>query len=198
MQNDNEIQVSLKLNPDAVPKEQKEMWNYDFKLEYLVTLTANSLKTELVVQNSDLQPFEFTSLLHTYFRVPKVTEIGISGLEGVKFTDSVSNDQVNFVSQKVSTETRNHIVINEEVDRVYENTPDTVKIVMPNPVVVSKQNFLDIVVWNPWAEKAQKMADFGDEEYHEMVCVEVGQVASPVKLLPGNTWGASQTLSVNQ
>ena len=32
-------------------------------------------------------------------------------------------------------------------------------------LTVDKQGFPDAVVWNPWAEKAKGMADFGDNEY---------------------------------
>jgi D-hexose-6-phosphate mutarotase len=52
------------------------------------------------------------------------------------------------------------------------------------------------VVWNPWIEKAKGMADFDDEEYHNMVCVEVGSVADWVKLGGGATWTGSQTLTI--
>lgn len=32
-------------------------------------------------------------------------------------------------------------------------------------ILLQKQGLLDAVVWNPWAEKAKAMADFGDDEY---------------------------------
>ena len=28
------------------------------------------------------------------------------------------------------------------------------------------------MVWNPWIGRARQLADFGDDEYHEMICVE--------------------------
>ncbi|SAM05637.1 hypothetical protein [Absidia glauca] len=53
-----------------------------------------------------------------------------------------------------------------------------------------------LVVWNPWIEKAKGMGDFGDEEYHEMVCVEAGSVAQWVRLEGGQSWTGGQTLTV--
>jgi D-hexose-6-phosphate mutarotase len=53
---------------------------------------------------------------------------------------------------------------------------------------VEKENSASTVVWNPWIAKAQQMADFGDEEYHNMVCVESGNVASnKINLQPGQS-----------
>jgi D-hexose-6-phosphate mutarotase len=54
----------------------------------------------------------------------------------------------------------------------------------------------EVVVWNPWIEKAKSMGDFGDEEYKNMICVEAGSVADWVALAGGQTWTAGQTLSV--
>jgi len=52
-------------------------------------------------------------------------------------------------------------------------------------------NFNDAVVWNPWIEKAKKMADFGDEEYKVMVCVEVAGIQAPIEVPAGKTWTGS-------
>ena len=51
------------------------------------------------------------------------------------------------------------------------------------------------VVWNPWKEKAESMADMGEGTYPYMVCVEAGHVASPAQLEAGNSFHASQTLT---
>ena len=37
-------------------------------------------------------------------------------------------------------------------------------------ITVAKENLPDAVVWNPWAEKAAGMADFGNEEYKARFC----------------------------
>ena len=41
------------------------------------------------------------------------------------------------------------------------------------------------VVWNPFAEKAAGMADFGNDEYHDMLCVEPGILGDGNVLEPG-------------
>lgn len=53
------------------------------------------------------------------------------------------------------------------------------------------------VVWNPWADQARELGDFGDDEYPNMLCVEAGHVSTPVILLPGTAFEASQILQVN-
>lgn len=39
------------------------------------------------------------------------------------------------------------------------------------------------------------MGDFGDEEYNNMVCVEVGSVADWVKVGGGETWTGGQVIT---
>ena len=39
-------------------------------------------------------------------------------------------------------------------------------------------NLPDAVVWNPWISKAKGMADFGDDEFRQMLCVEPAVAAS--------------------
>ena len=55
------------------------------------------------------------------------------------------------------------------------------------------------VVWNPAAAKAQRMGDFGDEEWRDMVCVEVAQAGSgAVQVAAGGEWVATQQLTCSQ
>ena len=52
------------------------------------------------------------------------------------------------------------------------------------------------MVWNPWAENAAKMSDFGDDEYKTMICVEAVQTTSPVDIEAGKTWTCSHGLRI--
>ena len=61
---------------------------------------------------------------------------------------------------------------------------------------IQKYNFPDTVIWNPWMEQAKEIPDFGDDEYPNMISVQAGSVASPVTLMPGTAYEASQILQV--
>lgn len=52
------------------------------------------------------------------------------------------------------------------------------------------------VVWNPWIEKAKSMADFGDDEYKKMICVESGYVNERVVLESNKTISLLQIISI--
>jgi glucose-6-phosphate 1-epimerase len=41
------------------------------------------------------------------------------------------------------------------------------------------------------------MADFGDEEYQRMVCLEAGVIKNPIKLSAGEEWIATMNMSVS-
>jgi D-hexose-6-phosphate mutarotase len=61
---------------------------------------------------------------------------------------------------------------------------------------ISKQGSRTTVVWNPWIAKSAKMADFGDNEYPEMVCVETANAATDrITVSPGKTHRMKTILS---
>lgn len=93
-------------------------------------------------------------------------------------------------------------MIRGEVDSVYANSAaSNLQIQFGNKqaaggIQLHKNGLKDIVVWNPWTEKAAGMADFGNEEFHRMICVEAGQVAEFIALAAGDSWEGSQVLSL--
>jgi len=82
-----------------------------------------------------------------------------------------------------------------QVDRIYLNTPDMLRIQEGSGREVSikkSAEWTDAVVWNPWIEKSKGMGDLGDEEYTGFVCVEVARTApNQVVVQPGASWKAS-------
>lgn len=182
------VSCSFVLTHNQVAPEMRKLWPFEFQLVYTVTLAGNNLVTGLKVSNTGTAAFDFTTLFHTYIRVKQIAETHIVGLEGVAYTDSV-------LKKSVDAPLEPHVDFSGEVDRVYPDVGYAVAVagVM---VLTRSANLPDVVVWNPWVDKARGMSDFGDEEYREMVCVEAGKVASPVSLSAGTSADFSQVLTV--
>ncbi|KAL7125141.1 hypothetical protein ABFS83_14G096000 [Erythranthe nasuta] len=119
----------------------------------------------------------------------------VEGLERVDYVDYL-NDHERF------TEGPNPITFENEVDKVYLNTPDVITVrdrERRRTYTIHKDaNLPEIVVWNPWEFEARRMSDLGDEEYREMVCVEAAAVESEITLNPDQEWTGTQRLSVEQ
>jgi glucose-6-phosphate 1-epimerase len=173
-------------------EETRKLWPYKFLLTITIVLKPTSFSQQLIVENQDEKPFEFTSLLHTYYSVNDIKNTTISGLKDLEYLDKPTN----FTRCKQEEE---KITFNGEVDRVYENGGSR-EIVIDDggncDLVLKCTGFQDVVVWNPAAERAKSMADLGEDNYPKFVCVEPGSVAKPVTLQPKSTWQAAQGISL--
>jgi len=154
-----------------------------FDLEFTVT-AGEDLQMELRTTNrSATVELPFEDCLHTYFEVGDARSIRIRGLEGVGYTDKVGGGDLAGSAEPIT--------IGAEVDRVYQDTEATVVIDDPRfsrRIVVGKNGSRSTVVWNPWIEKSRRLPDFGDEEYHRMVCVESANVGrNAIRLAPGQS-----------
>ncbi|XP_058790367.1 uncharacterized protein LOC131663771 isoform X1 [Phymastichus coffea] len=171
----------------------RSIWNYPFRLTYRLILREKELHFNIGVYNpSKEHTFSFNLLLHTYFKVPDVRRCQITGLHGCTFIDKTRDNQI-------FQEGRDVVTVGEWTDRIYQNTqPEHIitNVVSGRKMRVQKYNFPDTVVWNPWLDKARDIPDFGDDEFPNMICVESGHVSSPVILLPGTAFEASQILQV--
>ncbi len=141
-------------------------------LDYYVTV-GKTLIVELVTRNYSSDVFAFDNCLHTYFAVGDISRTSVTGLRGEEYLDAAEKFQR-------KQEQAEALRFDREVDRLYVNTTRPVEIhdsVWQRLIHIEKEGSASTVVWNPWITKAQAMADFGDEEYQRMVCVESGNAA---------------------
>lgn len=168
-----------------------QIWPYEFELQSIITIGKN-LEIELITANSDNSPIEISSALHSYFNISNIANIAISGLENGHYIDSLDDDK-----EKVQ---EGQITFDREVDRVYINTEDACTITdsdMNREIVVGKTGSRSTVVWNPWIDKAQRMPDFGDDEYSNMVCVETTNALNDmITVYPGGKHSLKAILAV--
>jgi len=185
-----DIHAALQLKPTP---ETKRVWDYEFDLVLEITLKESSLDSKLVVRNFEAQKsFSFTALLHNYLRLSDVDAVSISGLRDLEYRDALQG-------MKVMKETASLTRIQGPVDRIYLHSPPSLLISdegQQSSVALSKSASLkDVVVWNPWAEGAQRLKDMDDDEYKQFVCVESGIVSEEVVLNPGESFVATQSLT---
>ncbi|KAI8986497.1 galactose mutarotase-like domain-containing protein [Pilobolus umbonatus] len=184
-----DIIVRLGLNESALSDKAKEAWPYSFNAVYTVTLTDTTLGTSLIVENTDDENIDFNVLFHTYFKTTDVESCSIEGLTSLDYIDKVEGVQ--------NKEIREHVTIKSEVDRIYTDVQGD--IILNNvgySIQLNRSNLRDIVVWNPWIEKAIGMNDFDNKEYRNMICVEAGSVVDWVTLASGEVWTGGQILTL--
>jgi len=169
------------------------IWNHPFQFDIEFILGApHTLSFVLNVKNPGPEEFSFQTALHTYFTVSDIVAVGVHGLTNIEYIDKVKGGIKEVEKNDVVT-------INQEVDRVYIQVAAEVSFSdrnTGNSVFLQRQDFPDVVVWNPWIEKSKTLSDLGHEEYKNFVCVEVGHIAQPFSLSPGKQWGASHTIKI--
>ena len=184
------VTVVLQTASDA---ESKKWWDAEFVLTYRITM-GMSLTMALEFKNTGPNEVTLQEALHTYFSLGDAKQVKVSGLEGVRYVDKMDGAKTKMQEGAIT--------IAGETDRVYLDTTGTVTIEDPDKrrrIVVAKEGSHTTVVWNPWIAKAAAMADFGNDEWTGMMCVEtcnVGDFAR--KVAPWDSTTMTARISVER
>ncbi len=164
------------------------LWPHVFRAEYTVTLAGDTLQLDFSVSNTGDTVFQFTTALHTYFKLEDIHETLLHGLGGLSYRDTVTGQNGCRQEEEV-------LRIAGEVDRIYAKVGHAVLIEQAQQTVeVSQAGFEDAVVWNPGAEKGAQIGDLESNGYQRMVCVEAATIMRPVALEPGRSWSGMQRI----
>lgn len=168
---------------DAFRLRDDESGDVAFKAVYSVTF-GDTLTSSLAVENTGTRSIGYEAALHTYYSLGDVTTATITGLEGQPFTERAANKAPNGVETTP-------IHIDGEIDRTYASAPNTVTIHDPDgrrTFTLTSRGTAGWVVWNPAPAGAKGLADFGDDEWRNMLCVEpIALGESMVWLAPGES-----------
>ena len=163
---------------------------HDYTAYLTVKFTPDYLGLTLEVTNDGDDPMTFEEALHTYLAVGDVAQVSIEGLDGcaywdkVALTDATQSGPVTFTGA---------------TDRIYEHKASVTLVdpLLDRKLVVSKSGSASTIVWNPGADGARALPDFGDDEWIGVVCVEAGNVGvNAITLLPGQTHVMKQRIAV--
>ncbi|KAH9946620.1 galactose mutarotase-like protein [Amylocystis lapponica] len=194
MDNEAGVSVRLTLEPNA---SIKAVYERPFHLAYVVTLAEHQISTDLHVNNTALSttsPLEFQALFHNYIRAP-ANEVLVSPLNGVTYYSKVEPTEELRNTPKV--EQRDGVDVKSFTDFVYVDAPGTYEIDWTGGhIQVRTNNFKDVVVWNPQAERGPTINDLEDKGWEKYLCVEPGHVRGFVSLEGGQTWVGQQVISV--
>ena len=177
----------------AADDRTRALWPYDFNVGYRVAI-GRTLTLTFEVKNTSPESFTFEDALHTYFSVGDVRQTSVFGLENAEYVDKTDA----FQRKKQGPEP---IRITQETDRVFESTRKAC--ILDDPglkrrITVDKSGSQTTVVWNPWIAKAAAMADFGDDEWPRMLCIETANAgANAITLAPGKTHVTRAVISVS-
>ena len=163
-----------------------------FDLRYLIRFGDN-LTTELIATNRSDREVTCEVALHTYFAIGDIDAVSVQGaLEGLPFLDQLTGQMHPAAHQAIR--------FTEETDRIYQGAARTILLIddgWKRTIEISPEGSDSTVVWNPWIAKSQRMADFGDEEYRSMVCIETANVKDRhVVLGPNDASTTRVTLSL--
>lgn len=160
---DGRIQVRLGLSDNDATR---EIWPQAFELELRATV-GDTLEVTLITRNRGDSAFDISQGLHTYFRVGNIDHVRIHGLEGASYIDKMDGS-----AEKTQ---EGLLEIGGEVDRIYTGVGGDLEIrdpAMARSIRITSTGSASAVVWNPWADTAESMADLGDGDYRSLVCVE--------------------------
>jgi tagaturonate reductase len=154
-----------------------------FTAQYTVTVGAQ-LELEFAVHNDGTTSFTFEEAFHTYFAVGDVTTTILTGLETLPYLDR-STTPASTGSSLLSVTFHGR-----EIDRLYPMPPELTLRDTANDRTLAavSWNAAQTVVWNAGELKAAAIADYGDAEWTETVCVETCNVGDHlVTVAPGAT-----------
>ena len=165
----------------------RRFWPFAFELNLRVWLDQR-LNLELTTVNRDSKPFTMTQAFHPYLCVRNIMDAAVYGLDQAPFTDRLTG---------LSGKQEGPLTIRAETDRLY--TPGSSECVLHDTglgraLAVIFSGTKHLVAWNPWIDKARAMADFGDDEYTRMLCLEPANTADGAVTL---AQGEQHTLSLS-
>ena len=168
-------------------QESRAAWPHRFRLELLARVQRGSLTVQLQVRNTDSTPWTFTAALHTYLRTTQLATAVLAGLEDHQFEDALAG---------VASRRETGPDLSRALDRVYADVQRPLLLRdAGSELRIEQRGFRDVVVWNPGAGGAAKLADMPAGDHRRMLCVEAAQVVTPTLLNPGEAWVGSQTLT---
>ncbi len=167
----------------------RRLWPFAFGLRLEVVL-EQTLRLTLTTHNRDSQPFVVSEALHSYLHVGDSATLCVTGLDNSRYLDKLA--------ALAEGEQQGMLIPAPPLDRVFLDSEGSIQVDdtgLQRRILVSKQGSRSTVIWNPGQEKARSLADFDDQGYRKMLCVEAANALSNrLSVPPGGSHSLSTTL----
>ncbi|MCG3724846.1 D-hexose-6-phosphate mutarotase [Vibrio cincinnatiensis] len=188
-ENEQGVMISLGLETS---EQTLAIWPHHFQIRLLVEI-RDTLQVTLEIINTDKKEWVFSGALHTYLNVGDIRQTETTGM-GLEYLDNLNHGQ--------KTAGTNSLVLTDTIDRVYTQPEAQIRVkdpVLNRTLLIENHGHNSAVLWNPWSQGAQAMADMNNEGYQTMLCVESTWHANSLEegktLQPGERYQLSTTLS---
>jgi glucose-6-phosphate 1-epimerase len=176
-------ELSLSSSEDTLP-----FFPHAFTARLRLTI-GRELSVAFEVENTGADAFDYELALHTYLGVSDVRNVEVSGLGDAIYDDKVSGE-------RALRQGREPLRFTGETDRVYDSSArvTVLDLARKRRLVIDKTCSATTVVWNPWIDKAKRMADFGDDEWPGMLCIEAANTGARRISLPPESRHTTTTI----
>lgn len=187
---DGTAHLTFELEGPAVapdPRDAAKPGGTGLRLRLEVSL-GTSLELSLRVQNRTGEPVRVERAMHAYWAVGDVRRVRVEGLDASAFVDRTRGGAGAAPSPFPA-------LTGQTLDRLY---PMPSRLVLRDPVArrsihIGGRGVAQTVAWNPGAQGARAMGDFGDDEWMRMLCLEACDVRERAATLAP---GEAQTMTM--
>lgn len=154
-------------------------------------LHERELHFTVAVHNTNKElTFRFALALNHFLLFPDVTKCEVSGIEGCVYIDCKGEEEeIKKMEDVVKINALTDIIILDTPNEFYiKNTGSGRKF------RIQKQNFSEILIWNPWSEQVTTISDISDDEYKKLLFFAAGSIQKSTALEPGGTFEAKVIL----
>lgn len=191
---DSADRVSITLVPHRTTRADDPLLQFSPHLDVALHINlGENLEQTLETHNHGTQTFTLTQALHSYFAVQDVTQVRVTGLEGLPYEDKLLGS-----GGTVQQGEAGAFQLHTHCDRIYQHanahaSPSTVQhytlhdSLWQRRIHIHTQGSQSVVVWNPGADQARSMVDVPDAAWQDFLCVEATNAGhgDVVTLAPG-------------
>ena len=181
--------VVLRLDPQ---NSSDEGWANTLELNVEIRL-GDGLWMEMRTRNLSEETVSISNCFHSYFAVSGIRQVRLPQVQKKSYLDKTLGYKKCMQTEPVE--------VSGEFDRVYLEAPNVIDLhdlQARRRISIETWGCENVVVWNPWEEKAKQMPDFDDLGYLNMICVEpANAIPESIKIAPGKIYRSGQKLRLS-